>query len=226
MVEELMRFEREISPDELESALSGTTKVKLERTGSNADLGAVDKAIERLASSPKTVKTQYDIEIVALLHRALKHLPPPVKLDMRFWQWMSIHRFPNLVWRRWGSGPPSDIKSALSQRGLSPRFLGNRSSLRGRHRNALSRLFFAADMLYDKEEGYKLAGSAFTMQDRHTSLFEREMGLVPAAARALIRLTSAMDSKQIQRTAKRLNHIGSTLVFEFMEERELISLLK
>jgi hypothetical protein len=81
-------------------------------------------------------------------------------------------------------------------------------------------------MLYDKEEGYKLAGSAFTMQDRHTSLFEREMGLVPAAARALIRLTSAMDSKQIQRTAKRLNHIGSTLVFEFMEERELISLLK
>jgi hypothetical protein len=145
---------------------------------------------------------------------------------MRMWQWMTIKRFPDLVWRRWNGAVPRDIPGALAKPGLAPRFLGNRSSLRGRHRNTLSRLFFTADMLHDPRDGYRLAGSAFQMQDRHTSLFEREMGLVPAAAKALIRLTSAMTSKEIQRTAKRLNHIGSTLVFEYMEERELIDLLK
>jgi hypothetical protein len=225
MAEDVLRFEREIAPDELGDVLSGKSTIGLEPTGATAELEPVEKAIARLASNPKTKKTQYDIELLPLLHEALRHLPAPVRLDMRMWQWMTIVRFPDLVWERWNGERPSDIKAALAKSGLAARFLGN-ASLRGRHRNALSRLFFAADMLYDKRDGYKLAGSAFQMQDRHTSLFEREMSLVPAAAKALIRLTHSMDSKQIKRTAKRLNHIGSTLVFEFMEERELLELLK
>src|SRR5262249_22315513 len=134
-------------------------------------------------------------------------------------------RLPELVWQRWNGEHPKDLRVALAKPGLAARFLGNKS-LRGRHRNALSRLFFTAATLHDKNDGYKLAGSAFQMQDRHTSLFEREMGLVPAAAKAFIRLTRAMNSKEIQRISKRLNHIGSTLVFEFVEEQELIDLLE
>ncbi len=225
MPEQLMRFHREVTAGDLADLLSGKPTIAAENTGYAAELGPVDKTVGRLASNPKTNKTQYDIDLAPLLHQALKHLPPPVKLDMRMWQWLAIKRFSQLVWRRWNNDLPGDIQAALAKPGLAPRFLGN-NSLRGRHRNALSRLFFTAEMLQDKKDGYKLAGSAFQMQDRHASLFEREMSLVPAAAKALIRLTSGMSSKEIQRTAKRLNHIGSTLVFEFMEERELVDLLK
>jgi hypothetical protein len=105
------------------------------------------------------------------------------------------------------------------------RFLGNKS-LRGKNRNALSRLFFTAEILHDKADGYKLAAAAFSNQDRHTSIFEREMGLVPAAAKALIRATKGMGSEDIQKTAKRLNHMGSALVLETTDEKELVDLLK
>jgi hypothetical protein len=185
----------------------------------------VEKTIERLAKNPKTDKNQYDVDLLPPLHQALSHLPAAVKLDMRMWQWLAIKRLPHFVWRRWNDELPDKIEAALARPGLPPRFLGS-NSLRGRHRNALSRLFFAAEMLRDKKEGYMLATSAFQMQDRHTSLFEREMGLVPAAAKALIRLTNGMSSKEIQRMAKRLNNVGSALVFEFVEEQQLVDLLK
>jgi hypothetical protein len=90
----------------------------------------------------------------------------------------------------------------------------------------LARLFFTAEILYDKALGYKLATSAFANQDRHTSIFEREMGLLPAVAKALIKGTRGLGSEEIQKTAKRLNHIGSSLVLETVDERELLSLLK
>jgi hypothetical protein len=225
MVEDILRFSREIDASELADVIAGRTKVPLEMTGNSADLAPMDSAIERLIRGSKKLDTrQCDMELSPLLHQALKDLPRPAKLDMRMWHWFSIIRFPVLVWGRWNGEQPSDIDAALAKGGLAARFLGNRS-LRGRHRNALARLFFTAEMLYDAKEGYRLVGSAFQMQDRHTSLFEREMGLLPATARALIRLTQGMDSKEIQKMAKRLNHIGSTLVFEVMEERELRELL-
>lgn len=226
MSEDIFRFEREITSGELADLLAGRTKVGLETTGSKANLSCVDATIEKLISSPKKMNnSQCDMELSPLLHQAVQHVPRPVRLDMGMWQWMAIMRFPKLVWQRWNGEQPKDIQAALAKGGLAARFLGNRS-LRGRHRNALSRLFFTADMLYDEKEGYRLVGSAFQMQDRHTSLFEREMGLLPASAKALIRLTQAMSSKEIQKTARRLNHIGSTLVFEVMEERELVDLLR
>jgi hypothetical protein len=225
MPEELFRFERELEPGELALVLAGALDVPTESAGAKADLATVDKKMRQLVKDPKTNKTDYDVQLIEPLHKALKHLPSSVRVDMRMWQWMAVKRFPELVWRRWNGKVPTDMPAALARAGLAARFLGNRS-LRGRHRNAISRLFFAADMLYDKADGYKLAGSAFQMQDRHTSLFEREMGLLPSTAKALIRLTKRMNSKDIQRMAKRLNHIGSTLVFEVVEERELMDLLK
>lgn len=52
------------------------------------------------------------------------------------------------------------------------------------------------------------------------------MGMIPAAAKALIKTTKGMGSEEIQKTAKRLNHMGSALVLEAVEEREFIRLLK
>lgn len=226
MAEELMRFENPLTTSQLADVLVGSLSPAVEKTGQKANLEPVEKALRRLSSNPGTAKTEYDIEVLEVLHKQLKHLPVSLKVDMRFWQWMTVKRFPNFVWMRWNNGAiPKDIGGALARRGMPERFLGNRS-LRAKNRNALSRLFLTADILWDKADGYKLATAAFLKQDRHTSIFEREMGLVPAAARALIRATKGMGSEDIQKTAKRLNHMGSALVLETVDERELVDLLK
>jgi hypothetical protein len=225
MAEVLYRFQDPLTPNQLGDVLKGLANPAVEKAEEVADLQPVEKAIRRLASKAGTRKSDYDIELCEILHKQLKHIPAGLKVDMRFWQWLSVKRFPEFVWTRWSTGVPKDVTAALARRGIADRFLGNKS-LRGRNRNAFSRLFFTADILYDKVEGYKLATAAFANQDRHTSTFEREMGLVPSAAKALIRATKGMGSEEIQKTAKRLNHIGSALVFEAVEERELISLLR
>jgi hypothetical protein len=225
MPEPVLRFARSIASGELPGLLEGTLSVPTEEVGHVADLKEIDNAIRRLDSASGTRKTDYDIVLSELLHQALRHLPVPVRLDMRMWHWMAISRFPGFVWNRWFSGKPADIATALVQEAKKQRFLGTRS-LRGRNRNAFSRLFFTAEILHDSVEGYKLAATAFANQDRHTSIFERELGLVPDAAKALVRLTARMDSKGIQRTAKRLNHIASSLVIETVPQSDLIKLLK
>ena len=220
MAEELYRFERPVELSELIEEITEEGVVAVEKTGCKADFAKVDKALKTLVGNPKTKRTDFDIVLAEELHRALGHLPVDVRLDMRFWHWMTITRFRQLVWHRWFNGPPKDIEKALGQPAKKHRFLGTRS-LRGRNRNALSRLFFTADILYDKNDGYKLTKTAFVNQDRHTSIFERELGLVPDAAKALVRFTAGMDSKEIQRSAKRLNHIASTLVLEVVDEADL-----
>ena len=225
MTEVLYRFETPLNANQLADVLEGLANPPVEKTGAAADLQPVEKAFRRLASKAGTRKSDYDIELCEILHKQLRHIPASLKVDMRFWQWLSVKRFPEFVWTRWSTGVPNDVGAALARGGMADRFLGNKS-LRGRNRNAFSRLFFTAEILHDKIEGYKLATAAFANQDRHTSIFEREMGLVPSAAKALIKATKGMGSEEIQKTAKRLNHIGSAIVLEAVEERELISLLR
>jgi hypothetical protein len=227
MAEDIQRFESPVAPAQLQAVLEGTASLPVEKTGFTANLDPVDKAFQRLASKASTKKSDYDVELCQILHKQLKHLPANLTVDMRLWHWLAAKRFAEFVWTRWHGSIPdqADIGTALARGGMNDRFLG-KSTLRGRNRNALSRLFFTAEILYDKGDGYRLAASAFANQDRHTSLFEREMGLVRAAAKALIRATRGMGSEEIQKTAKRLNHIGSSLVFETVDERELTTLLK
>jgi len=225
MAENLFRFESAVTPSQLQSIFEGRANLPVQKTGFVVDLDPVDNAFHRLASKASTKKSDYDVELCQVLHKQLKHLPANLTVDMRLWHWLAAKRLSQFVWTRWHGSVPSDVGVALARGGMSDRFLGS-STLRGRNRNAISRLFFTAEILYDKTDGYRLAASAFANQDRHTSLFEREMGLVRAAAKALIRATTGMGSEDIQKTAKRLNHIGSSLVFEVVDERELIGLLK
>jgi hypothetical protein len=225
VAEEMKRFEHLLSSSELKGVLGQTLKVAVQNIGETANLEPVEKTLKRLNSQSGTKRTDYDLELCEVLHKQLKHLPVALKVDMRFWQWMAVERFPDFVWLRWHGEVPEDVDAALSRGGMAERFLGNRT-LRGRNRNALSRLFFTADILYDNSLAYKLATSAFANQDRHQAIFERAMGLVPAAAKALIRATRGLGSEEIKSIAKRLNHIGSSLVLETVDEKELLTLLK
>jgi uncharacterized protein DUF6339 len=225
MSEDLLRFESPVSPSELPEILAGSIDPPVEKTEQRANLEPVEKIFRKLEAQGKRKTGDYDIAMCEALHRQLKHLPAAVKLDMRMWHWLAIKRFPDFVWIRWDGKVPADVASALARGGMAARFLGNRS-LRGRNRNALARLFFTAEILYDQKEGYRLATTAFANQDRHTSLFERKMGLLPEAAKALIRVTQKMGSEEIQKTAKRLNHIGSALVLDTVDEQQLIRTLR
>jgi hypothetical protein len=225
MVEELFRYEVPVDAHQLPAVLAGELVLPLSSTGRSANLEPVDKLIARLRAKGKAKKTDYDIEVCEELHKRLKHLPSDLTLDMKFWHWLAIKRLPNFVWLRWNGSVPTDPKLALSRSGMSDRFLGGRT-LRGRNRNALSRLYFTAKILHDDSMGYKLVNSAFANQDRHTSIFERQMGMIPSVAKAIVRATNGMGSEDIQRTAKRVNHIGSSLVLETVEEKEVLALLK
>jgi hypothetical protein len=225
MAEDLLRFESPLTASQLADVLAGSLSPAIEKTGETANLEPVEKAFRRLASKPGTGRTDYDVELCEILHKQLKHIPASLKVDMRFWQWMTVKRFPDFVWTRWNGSIPKDIAAALSRGGMAERFLGNRS-LRAKNRNALSRLFLTSDILYDKMDGYKLAAAAFLNQDRNQAIFERDFGLLSSAAKALIRATKGMGSAEIKKTAIRLNHMGSTLVLESADERELINLLK
>lgn len=225
MAEEMFRFEEPLLQSQLLGALDRSQIPPTTKAGVTADLDPVDRAMKRLMGNPKPRRSDYDVELCETLHAQLKHLSPALTVDMRFWHWLCTQRLQEFVWIRWHGEIPQDIRAALSRSGMSDRFLGNRT-LRGRNRNALSRLFFTAEALHDKKMGYKLATSAFANQDRHTSIFERSMGLIPAAAKALVRSTQGMGSEDIQKTAKRLNHIGSSLVLELIDEQAVVQLLK
>jgi hypothetical protein len=225
MAEELYRFDDFLTLVQLESTLDKTSTAPVQKAGETANLDPIEKSLKRLKSKNGLKKTDYDLEMCEVLHKQLKHLSPGLRVDMRFWQWLTITRLPEFVWLRWHGEVPQDIKAALGRSGMCDRFLGKRT-LRGRNRNALARLFFTAEILHDKALGYKLVTSAFVNQDRHTSIFEREMGLLPEVAKALIKITRGLGSEEIQKMAKRLNHIGSSLVLEIISESELLSLLK
>jgi hypothetical protein len=225
MAEDLKRFEELLSSDALAGALDGSALPATEDIGITADLAPIDKIIAAMVSKPKPRRSDYDLDMCEVLHTQLKHLPAAVAVDMRFWHWLCACRLQDFVWMRWNGELPRDKNAALTRSGMSDRFLGGRT-LRGRNRNALSRLFFTADALFDNAQGYKLATSAFANQDRHVAIFERTMGLMPAVAKGLVRSTQGMGSEEIQKTAKRLNHMGSTLVLERIAEQDVVKILK
>ena len=108
MLEDLLRFVSPVSPSELPEVLSGSTNAPVEKTGQRANLEPVEKIFRKLEAQGKRKTGDYDIAMCEALHRQLKHLPAPVKLDMAMWHWLTIKRFPDFVWIRWyGKVPPT-----------------------------------------------------------------------------------------------------------------------
>jgi len=232
MNEKIKRYESELTTEQLIQELRGESRVKEIELDYEVNFKEVDIELNRYIHNPKIKQKELDKFLVEPLHMALKHIPVNVLLDMRIWHWLCVKRFPGIVFARWVN------RESVPKQGFTPdenividqkkRFLGKRS-LSGRSHNALSRIYFATHSLFDETKGYKYAKSAFDKQDFHTSIFDREFGLLPTVAKYVIKFCAEekiLDAKGIQTITKRVNHLGSTLILDELNYPTFKKLLK
>jgi hypothetical protein len=221
----LRRYVRLIKDDELPHLLLLPTHVESEAIGVTADLSKVATILKAAPRKNDSERASWDSAFAEPLHQALK-LPRRVASDMKFWHWLTISVLSDLVWIRWNGSVPSDVAATLSTKpSLAERFLGS-ATLRGVSRNALARLWWCADALYSKGDGYQLVREALSKQDLFQAIFERQFGLYPAAARACLKTLSNKSEGEWREATRKLNHYLTTIVVESLTEEQVAELIQ
>lgn len=191
-------------------------------TGYSVDLSAFQAKLRDLEER-NVAPPEWDRHLVEPLHRALRNLPRRLLLDMRLWHWLCIVAYPAFVWKRWTrenfSPPYDEVKQSVVGR-----FTGT-MSLNGVSRNALARLFWCADVLYDSERKYGPTKTLLENQDFYQAVLERKFGLFPPAAHACVaRLANASEEKRREAT-KKLNHYFTTISVETLSQKDIEALI-
>ena len=238
--EKIYKFKNNLDTTSFESIFfRETDKLELIDTDIKIDFSAADKIIKNLYSNynePKindiVISSDYDLSVE--LYKVLKNLPRKLLLDMSFWQWMSVIRFRDYTLMRWlfiqninnykiiienqnFADRSLIFKENKINTALVVRMIGGTSVKAINSRNALSRLFWSCEFLYDDLDEYLLLEFAYKKQDIMVSLFERNYSLNKKIAQSFVRglkkrypdLTG--KKKEIQLEAKTLNQYFSIL---------------
>lgn len=215
----------------LEKVLEKPLSVETEDIGLTAELGMIRRVHEELLRKKEGKKDRawWDAELVEPIHNALKIIPRRIASDMRFWQWLCVSIFPEVVWGRWYGPVPAqgDIPRVLEGKSaLRERFLGS-ASLRGISRNTFARLWWCGESLVsgDKPDDYSSARKVLEKQDLFQNIFEREFGLFGPAARACLRKYGDASEKEWRKGTALLNYYLSTIALETLNEEEIHRLL-
>lgn len=190
--------------------------------GGEADFSDVEKVVTSALQNLKKGKIKdadMDVAIAEKLHAALCHLDQQTLSDVRFWQWLTLFRFREFSETRIGVSVTSKLT-----REAANRFLGG-ESLERKNRQVLRRLFLACQTLAQASD-YTLANEALSLQDTMVALFERNLGINHAVARAFVRGVKGNTGTVVQQKAKRLNAISNTTFLAGMPEAEIITMLK
>ena len=153
-----------------------------------------------------------------------------MKTDMRIWHWLTLVRYPDVVWLRWRGSIPADPEEGfITGNGHRPvpavRFLGT-PSINGYGRNTFARLFFAAERLIgSKSNDYDLVRRLFSSQELHLGLSDREYGLLPTVNRVLTRELADLPDLLVRSGVRRLNALGGSVCLDHLEEEEISFLL-
>ena len=211
-----------VTPDRLYAVLEEPDSWESEELAQEAEFTEFDRVLESLASSDLS-KPRWDEQLVEPFHRAMERIPEGVALDMRLWHWLCLVRYQDMVRSRWLPASSARSPEVVHQR--QSRFLGS-NTLQGISRNALARLWWAGETLYSEDDGYNLAKKVFANQDLFQGIFEREIVLHQPAARAMVRVLQAEDSRTINLVAKRLNQWATTIAIETLDEGEIVNLVR
>ncbi|MGB5133826.1 MAG: DUF6339 family protein [Prochlorococcaceae cyanobacterium] len=193
------------------------------------DLSPLDAAI-KAARDEGIREAALDGYLVEPLHRTLRSLEGPLRTDMRIWHWLTVVRYPDLVWLRWRGAVPADPEEGFTVgTGSRPvpavRFLGT-PSINGHGRNTFARLFFAADRLIgDEGVDYEAVRRLFTCQELHLGLSDREYGLLPAVNRVLVARLADLPDQQVRAGVRRLNALGGSICLDLLDEDEIDQLV-
>jgi hypothetical protein len=220
---QLHRYPRPLGRGDLPAALRHPGVFCPEPLGIEADFDQFCKEVESCYRDEPD-RAKWDARLVEPLHRALLHLSRRTTTDMGLWHWLCTAQFRDLVWRRWSPENESASLPDQIQPSVAQRFLGS-SSLRGFSRNALSRLWWAAECLVDQNGNYLWAQRVFEKQDLFQAIFERRFGLYPPAARACVQKYWQAVERRWREGTQWLNHYLTTLVVESLTEDEILALL-
>jgi hypothetical protein len=222
--EELHLFPDETTVGQLMAHVVGQTALKSTATSTSADLSGIGSAVNGLKAAGGK-RAAWDAKLVAPVHAALKGVPRSLQLNPQFWEWLAAERFRDLVWERWWDGnPPKDFAEAQVQPPSKWRRFECRRTMNGMSRNAISRLFWAGELLVTGND-YSLAEAMFGKQEIQQQIFDRLFGLHAPAAKAFVKTCIGKTDDQVQKLGERLNEYASTIAVEFLDENEIESLL-
>ena len=186
-----------------------------------------------------------DPDFSEIIYNDLSELDNRDVSDIRFWQWLSLEHLQSYIWQRWWVSKNTDgdksIPTSKEQKisiiktinedsedkwsPLTVRFLGGTSLKSLTSRNAISRLFWPRKILGTSD----LVNKCFEKQDIAASIFERQFGLHPEAARAFVESISQkhkkLDKKNIQLEAKKLNRYFATISPDYLKQDAISELL-
>lgn len=221
----LQRLQCPINESGLVDALRKADELPVIEFSSRIDLSELDQTI-RSAIDTGIREAALDTFLVEPLHRTLRGMDEALKTDMRIWHWLTVVRYPELVWLRWRGSVPADPEEGfMVGNGHRPvpavRFLGT-ASINGHGRNTFARLFFAAERLIGVEgTDYDLVRRLFSSQELHLGLSDREYGLLPHVNRVLTRRLADLSDQQVRAGVRSLNAIGGSICLDLLEEEEI-----
>jgi len=221
----LQRLQCPINESGLVDALRKADELPVIEFSSRIDLSGLDQTI-RSAIDTGIREAALDTFLVEPLHRTLRGMDEALKTDMRIWHWLTVVRYPELVWLRWRGSVPADPEEGfMVGNGHRPvpavRFLGT-ASINGHGRNTFARLFFAAERLIGVEgTDYDLVRRLFSSQELHLGLSDREYGLLPHVNRVLTRRLADLSDQQVRAGVRSLNAIGGSICLDLLEEEEI-----
>jgi len=221
----LQRLQCPISEPALVDALRKANELPVNELSKRIDLSELDQSI-RSAIDAGIRESALDTLLVEPLHRTLRGMDEALKTDMRVWHWLTVVRYPNIVWLRWRGSVPADPEEGfMIGNGHRPvpavRFLGT-ASINGHGRNTFARLFFAAERLIGMEgTDYDLVRRLFSSQELHLGLSDREYGLLPHVNRVLTRRLADLPDQQVRTGVRNLNAIGGSICLDLLDEEEI-----
>lgn len=225
----LQRLESPIREQNLVEALRKGGDLPVRDLPRKVDLGLLDKAIQE-AIEAGVRESALDTVLIEPLHRALRGMDEVLKTDMRIWHWLTVVRYPDVVWYRWrGSVPVDPEEGFVRGNGRRPvpavRFLGT-ASINGHGRNTFARLFFAAERLVGAEgSDYALVRRLFNSQELHLGISDREYGLLPQVSRVLTRQLADLPDQQVRAGVRNLNALGGSICLDLLDEAEIENLV-
>ena len=189
-------------------------------------------------------RSKTDAIISPIIHKTFKDIPKNIMLDKKFLNYLSLVEFEDYVWGRWLDAS-ADLPKNNNQKIdyikngkiTKSRIIGNNLFKSNPSIHPISRLFWSAELLYDKDD-YNLLRAAYSEQDFILQLFERQMNLNPELAKSFTRLLEkksfhkindkgkeVYDRNKFRNEQKKLNFYGSTMNLEHIDYDNLDELL-
>jgi hypothetical protein len=221
----LQRLQSPISEQGLVEALRRAGDLPVNDLPRKLDLSQLDQTV-RKAIDGGVRESALDTFLVEPLHRTLRGMDAALRTDMRIWHWLTVVRFPEVVWLRWRGSVPADPEEGfVLGNGRRPvpavRFLGT-ASINGHGRNTFARLFFAAEQLIGVDGiDYDLVRRLFSSQELHLGLSDREYGLLPHVNRVLTRQLADLPDQQVRVGVRNLNALGGSICLDVLDEAEI-----